>query len=157
MIVAFLLALAAEVPERLQRNDRRQQGAREGRPELVLQLAQLLLDPGQQRAAVARSVVLALQRQQVETVEREQPVFRADENAHARTCLGHVEELARDHIQTGSEFILIGNTIITSDKLRADFGDALVERMAWQGEVTLDEGPGHQGKAHVTRFVGQAR
>ena len=47
--------------------------------------------------------------------------------------------------------------LYTPEQLRADFGDALVERMAWQGEVTLDEGPGHQGKAHVTRFVGQAR
>ena len=47
--------------------------------------------------------------------------------------------------------------LYTPEQLRADFGDALVERMAWQGEVTLDEGPGHQGKAYVTRFVGQAR
>lgn len=41
--------------------------------------------------------------------------------------------------------------------LRADFGDVLDELLLWQGEVTLDEGPGHQGKAHVTRYVGQAR
>jgi hypothetical protein len=45
--------------------------------------------------------------------------------------------------------------LYTSALLRADFGDALTERLAWQGEVTLDEGPGHQGKAHVTRYVGQ--
>jgi len=47
--------------------------------------------------------------------------------------------------------------LYTPEQLRADVGDALEELLAWQGEVTLDEGPGHQGRAHVTRFVGQAR
>lgn len=47
--------------------------------------------------------------------------------------------------------------LYTPELLRADFGDALEELMAWQGEVMLDEGPGHQGKAHVTRWVGRAR
>lgn len=47
--------------------------------------------------------------------------------------------------------------LFTPELLRADFGDTLEELLAWHGEVTLDEGPGHQGKAHVTRFVGQMR
>lgn len=47
--------------------------------------------------------------------------------------------------------------LYTPELLRADVGDALEVLMAWQGEVLLDEGPGHQGRAHVTRFVGQAR
>lgn len=47
--------------------------------------------------------------------------------------------------------------LYSPELLRADFGDTLDELLAWQGEVTLDEGPGHQGKAHVTRWVAQAR
>lgn len=47
--------------------------------------------------------------------------------------------------------------LYTPEQLRADVGDSLEELLAWQGEVTLDEGPGHQGRAHVTRFVGRAR
>jgi SAM-dependent methyltransferase len=47
--------------------------------------------------------------------------------------------------------------LYSPELLRADFGDTLEEALAWQGEVTLDEGPGHQGKAHVTRWIGRAR
>lgn len=47
--------------------------------------------------------------------------------------------------------------LYTPDLLRGDFHGALDELLAWQGEVTLDEGPGHQGKAHVTRWVGRQR
>lgn len=46
--------------------------------------------------------------------------------------------------------------LVTPELLRDDVGDLLEVLMAWQGEVTLDEGPGHQGKAHVTRLVAQA-
>ena len=38
--------------------------------------------------------------------------------------------------------------------LRADLAAShLQELLAWEGQVTLDEGPGHQGLAHVTRYV----
>lgn len=41
--------------------------------------------------------------------------------------------------------------------LRADFAAFLDEVLAWEGESCLDEGPGHQGAAYVTRWIGQAR
>ncbi len=38
--------------------------------------------------------------------------------------------------------------------LRSDLAAAgLQELLAWECQVTLDEGPGHQGLAHVTRYV----
>jgi SAM-dependent methyltransferase len=46
--------------------------------------------------------------------------------------------------------------LVTPELLRADFEGLLDERMAWDGEVTLDEGPGHQGLAHVVRWIGRA-
>lgn len=46
--------------------------------------------------------------------------------------------------------------LYTLETLRADFAGRLTEVLAWEGEVMLDEGPGHQGLAHVTRWVGQA-
>lgn len=39
--------------------------------------------------------------------------------------------------------------------LRADFAGLLDELEAWSGEVTLDEGPGHQGPALVNRWLGR--
>jgi SAM-dependent methyltransferase len=47
--------------------------------------------------------------------------------------------------------------LFTPELLRADVGEWVEELMAWQGEVTLHEGPGHQGLAHVTRFIALAR
>jgi hypothetical protein len=44
--------------------------------------------------------------------------------------------------------------LYTQELLGADFGGLLQSVMAWDGEVTLSEGPGHQGLAHVTRWVG---
>lgn len=45
--------------------------------------------------------------------------------------------------------------------LRADLQVALAsdvtEVLAWEGEDLLSEGPGHQGPAHLTRFVAQRR
>ena len=46
--------------------------------------------------------------------------------------------------------------LYTLETLRADFAGRLTEGMGWEGEVMLDEGPGHQGLAYVTRWVGQA-
>lgn len=39
--------------------------------------------------------------------------------------------------------------------LRADFAGRLDEVLGWEGEVVLDEGPGHQGAARVTRWLGR--
>lgn len=47
--------------------------------------------------------------------------------------------------------------LVTLEQLHADFGGALVEQVGWEGEVTLDEGPGHQGAAVVTRYIGRRR
>lgn len=45
--------------------------------------------------------------------------------------------------------------LYTPDLLDADFAKLLRCERSWHGEVQLDEGPGHQGLAHVTRWVGQ--
>jgi len=37
------------------------------------------------------------------------------------------------------------------EQLSADFDGLLSPMLAWQGKITLSEGPGHQGLAHVTR------
>ncbi|MDZ7813711.1 MAG: class I SAM-dependent methyltransferase [Ideonella sp.] len=39
--------------------------------------------------------------------------------------------------------------------LRADFAGVLEEVLGWEGEVLLDEGPGHQGHGWVTRWTGR--
>ena len=41
------------------------------------------------------------------------------------------------------------------DTVRADFAELLEEVEAWEGECELAEGSGHQGTAHVTRWVGR--
>ena len=43
--------------------------------------------------------------------------------------------------------------LYTLELLRQDFG-GMDESLAWEGEVSLDEGPGHQGLAHVTLWIG---
>lgn len=51
--------------------------------------------------------------------------------------------------------------LYTLDMLRADLQDALAhgvtELLAWEGQGHLDEGPGHQGPAYLTRLVAQRR
>jgi SAM-dependent methyltransferase len=51
--------------------------------------------------------------------------------------------------------------LYTLNTLRADLQAALAsdlkEALAWEGEVHLSEGPGHQGPAYLTRFVAQLR
>jgi SAM-dependent methyltransferase len=47
--------------------------------------------------------------------------------------------------------------LYTLDSLRDDFGGSFDELVGWEGEVALDEGPGHQGPAVVTRYVGARR
>lgn len=39
--------------------------------------------------------------------------------------------------------------------LREDFAGRLDEQLGWQGETVLDEGPGHQGPARVSRYLGR--
>lgn len=45
--------------------------------------------------------------------------------------------------------------LYTPEQLTAEFAGLLQPALAWQGETTLSEGPGHQGLAHVTRWLGQ--
>lgn len=45
--------------------------------------------------------------------------------------------------------------LYTPEQLDADFGGLLAPMLTWHGEITLAEGPGHQGLAHVTRWLGQ--
>ena len=47
--------------------------------------------------------------------------------------------------------------LYTLDDVRADFNGALDEESGEELEVLLDEGPGHQGMAAVTRYRGRAR
>lgn len=47
--------------------------------------------------------------------------------------------------------------LMTLDALREDFDGWLDEALGADVEVRLDEGPGHQGDAVVTRYVGQRR
>jgi SAM-dependent methyltransferase len=45
--------------------------------------------------------------------------------------------------------------LYSASLLREDFADSLDEVEAWEGAVELAEGGGHQGQAHVTRWVGR--
>jgi len=45
--------------------------------------------------------------------------------------------------------------LYTAEQLSDDFAGLLSPELAWHGEITLSEGPGHQGPAVVTRWVGQ--
>lgn len=45
--------------------------------------------------------------------------------------------------------------LYTPEQLSDDLAGLLAPLQVWQGEITLSEGPGHQGLAVVTRWVGQ--
>lgn len=45
--------------------------------------------------------------------------------------------------------------LMTPEQLTQDFAGVLEPEMAWTGAVNLAEGPGHQGEARVTRWVGR--
>ena len=47
--------------------------------------------------------------------------------------------------------------LVSIAQLRGDFRPLCDEHLAWEGEVTLDEGSGHQGPAIVTRWVGRRK
>jgi len=46
--------------------------------------------------------------------------------------------------------------LYTPEQLTADFDGLLKPVLVWHGETPLLEGSGHQGLAHVTRWVGQS-
>lgn len=46
--------------------------------------------------------------------------------------------------------------LYTPEQLSAEFAGLLTSVQAWHGETTLSEGPGHQGLAHVTRWLGRS-
>jgi hypothetical protein len=45
--------------------------------------------------------------------------------------------------------------LYTPALLAADFAGVLETELSWDGETVLSEGPGHQGLAHVTRWIGR--
>lgn len=45
--------------------------------------------------------------------------------------------------------------LYTLAQVRADFAGLCEPVTGWEGEVMLDEGPGHQGAGRVTRYVGR--
>jgi SAM-dependent methyltransferase len=45
--------------------------------------------------------------------------------------------------------------LYTPEQVTAEFDGLVKPTQAWQGLTTLAEGPGHQGLAHVTRWLGQ--
>ena len=45
--------------------------------------------------------------------------------------------------------------LYTLDMLRGDLAAGMQELLASESETLLDEGPGHQGPAYVTRYIGQ--
>lgn len=45
--------------------------------------------------------------------------------------------------------------LYSPEQLSEDFADLLTPEHVWHGEVNLSEGPGHQGPAVVTRWIGQ--
>ena len=62
----------------------------------------------------------------------------------------HPEQLA--HASGGPKD---ASMLYTPEQLDADFAELLEPVLVWHGETQLQEGPGHQGLAHVTRWVGK--
>ena len=62
----------------------------------------------------------------------------------------HPEQLA--HASGGPKD---ASMLYTPEQLDADFFGLLEPVLVWHGETQLQEGPGHQGLAHVTRWVGK--
>ena len=84
------------------------------------------------------------------------------QNAHRRLAAGlrpggwlllecfHPEQLTRS--SGGPKDVAM---LYTPELLTADFAGLLEPVMAWDGETLLSEGPGHQGLARVTRWIGR--
>jgi 2-polyprenyl-3-methyl-5-hydroxy-6-metoxy-1,4-benzoquinol methylase len=62
----------------------------------------------------------------------------------------HPEQLA--HSSGGPRDV---DMLYTPALLDADFAGLLRCELSWHGEIHLAEGPGHQGLAHVTRWLGR--
>ena len=62
----------------------------------------------------------------------------------------HPQQL--QHVSGGPQDV---DMLYTPEQMTAEFDGLLKPELAWQGETTLSEGPGHQGLAHVTRWLGQ--
>lgn len=62
----------------------------------------------------------------------------------------HSEQLA--HASGGPKDV---DMLYTPEQLDEDFEALLTPVLSWHGVTVLDEGPGHQGQAHVTRWIGQ--
>lgn len=62
----------------------------------------------------------------------------------------HPKQLAYRSFGPKSEELLY-----TLAMLREDFGGTLAEAEAFEGEVTLAEGPGHRGPGYIIRWVGR--
>lgn len=62
----------------------------------------------------------------------------------------HPEQLA--HRSGGPKDVTM---LYTPEQLHTDLGHLLTPVTLWHGHTELDEGPGHQGLAHVTRQVAQ--
>ena len=81
--------------------------------------------------------------------------------AHHRLALGLrsgglllLEAFHTDQLQHSSGGPKDRSMLYTPDLLAADFAGQLMPELSWAGEVTLSEGPGHQGLACVTRWIG---
>ena len=91
------------------------------------------------------------------------PALRADVHARLATALrpGGWLLLEGFHPRQRSEGCTSGGPgdiemLFTLDQLRTDWAaSGLHEELAWEGQVTLAEGPGHAGSAWVTRYLAQ--
>ena len=62
----------------------------------------------------------------------------------------HPDQLA--HSSGGPKDVTL---LYTPALLAADFAGVLETALSWDGKTVLSEGPGHQGLAHVTRWIGR--
>ncbi len=89
------------------------------------------------------------------------PALRADVHARLATALrpGGWLLLEGFHPRQRREGCTSGGPgdiemLFTLDQLRADWAaSGLHEELAWEGQVTLAEGPGHAGPAWITRYL----
>ena len=66
-----------------------------------------------------------------------------------------LEAFTRKQLAYGSGGPKDGGMLYSLDALCEDFSGLLREERASEGVLKLDEGPGHQGPAHVLRWLGQ--
>ena len=66
-----------------------------------------------------------------------------------------VEAFHPEQVSYGSGGPKDVDMLYTPEQLDKDFDGLLTRVLSWHGVTTLAEGPGHQGQAHVTRWMGQ--